>query len=261
MGKPIWQQIGVVRQPARIVGGAPPKESHLPADSPDDNRLLAALSGDEQDRFVSHSDWVTLVFGEVLARPREPVSHVYFPTAGFISLITSADERSELEVGLIGDEGMLGAPLLLGVNESPARAVVQGDGPALCLETEAFRRALELGPDLEPILRRYLHVLIVQLGQTAACTRFHRIEARLARWLLMTQDRAHADAFGITHEFLANMLGVRRVGITEAASALQRRGLISYRRGHVTVLNRDGLQAAACGCYARDRQTYARTMT
>jgi len=123
-----------------------------------------------------------------------------------------------------------------------------------------FHRELTLNSSLDPVLRAYLYVLIVQLGQTAACARFHRLHGRLARWLLMTQDRAHADAFRMTHEYLATMLGVRRVGITEAASALQRQGLIRYRRGHLTVLDRSGLAAAACSCYAEDRETYARFM-
>lgn len=227
---------------------------------PTANRLVAALPADQRERLVLHSEPVELAFGEVLAEPQEALSHVYFPTGALISLITRADERSQLEVGLVGDEGALGTSLLLGIDQSPTRAVVQGGGTALCLDAEMFRRELTLSSSLDPVLRAYLYVLIVQLGQTAACIRFHRVQPRLARWLLMTQDRAHADVFRITHEFLATMLGVRRVGITEAATALQRRGLIRYRRGHLTVLDRGGLEAEACSCYAEDRETYARIM-
>lgn len=224
------------------------------------NRLLAALPDEDRERFLTHADAVTLVFSAILAEPDELVRHVYFPTGGFISMITSIDGRPRLEVGLIGDEGMLGASLILGIDQSPTHALVQGAGTALRMDAAEFRRQLELSTALRRVLMRYLHVMIQQLAQTAACTRFHVLEARLARWLLMTQDRAHSDALDITHEFLAYMLGVRRVGITSSASALQKRQLIRYRRGHITILDRRGLEEAACGCYSADRQMYARTM-
>jgi CRP-like cAMP-binding protein len=224
------------------------------------NRLLGALPSSELRRVLAEFETVELAFGDVLYTPRERLGHVYFPTTSFISLIMPVDQ-SALEVGLIGNEGMFGVPLVLGVDVSPVRAVVQGAGSALRMDAARF--CLELGRSqaLKREIDRYVFVHLSQLAQNATCTRFHVVEERLARWLLMTQDRAHADNFHITQEYLAFMLGVRRVGVTKAASSLQKRSLIHYSRGNITVLDRRGLKAASCGCYKADLESYDRILS
>ena len=224
------------------------------------NQLLAALPHTERQRFVSACEVVELASGDILSESGNPVHEVYFPLQALISLVAPTHGGSRLEVGLVGDEGMLGACLVLGVNTWPLHAVVQGTGTSLRMNTRQFIHEFESCAALQNILKRYLYVLIGQLAQTAACSHYHRVEARLARWLLMTGDRSHSPTFNITHEFLAYMLGARRVGITKAASSLQARKLIAYRRGHVTILDRKGLEDAACGCYETDKACYAGTM-
>ncbi len=220
------------------------------------NHLIDSLPHQDRASFLADCEAIDLVFGEVLAEPGGRISHVYFPLDSFISLIANLSDGDRLEVAMVGSEGMYGMPLVLGFDESPWRALVQGAGPALRMPAVVFGRHLEQSPALQALLRRYLYVLMHQLSRVAACTHFHQVEARLARWLLMTQDRTHSDQLHLTHEFLATMLGVRRAGITLAAMALQARRLIRYHRGDITVLDRAGLIEASCGCYVADRRLY-----
>ncbi len=224
------------------------------------NLLLAGLPCKDRLQLIAGGEEVELGLSDVLFEPGERISHVHFPTTSLISLLTPADGSMRLEVGLVGDEGMVGTPLALGVTISPLQALVQGAGSALRVDAATFRLELERSPALQLLLDHYLFVRMTQLAQAAGCTRFHLVEARLARWLLMTQDRAHSNAFHITHEFLAQVLGVRRVGVTKAATSLQNRRLIRYSRGDIVILDRPGLKAASCPCYRMDRETYQRVL-
>ena len=231
-----------------------------PQRAPVVNRLLESLPPGDRRRILAAGETVELAFADVLYTLGAILTHVYFPTASFISLIMPIDASAALEVGMVGNEGMFGIPLALGVDVSPVRAVVQGAGPALRMDAASFRSELGRSQALQRIIDRYAFVQLSQLAQTAACTRFHVVEARLARWLLMTQDRARSNTFHITQEFLAYMLGVRRVGVTKAASSMQAHHLIHYSRGNITVLDRRGLKAASCGCYKADRESYDRML-
>jgi len=226
--------------------------------APSDNSLLAGLPSTDRQRLTGDCAPVDLRFSETLSEPGERIRHVYFPIDSFVSLIAPGEGRAQLEIGLVGNEGMLGASLLLGVSVSPLRALVQGAGRAWRVDAATFLREVAANDGLRAALHRYLYVFVAQLMQTATCAMFHPVEARLARWLLMTRDRAHAEQFHVTHEFLAYMLGVRRVGVTSAAIALQRRKLIRYTRGNISVLNVSGLEATACACYQIDRKIYSR---
>jgi CRP-like cAMP-binding protein len=221
------------------------------------NHLIELLPRADRARLLAICEPTHLVLSEVLCEAGRPTRYVYFPTGGFISLVTLLAGHPGVEVGMVGREGMVGAQLALGIAASPLRALVQGSGTALRVSTKAFRAELDRSAALKRYIDRYLYVLMAQLATSAACLRFHLIGPRLARWLLMTQDRAQTDAFHVTQEFLAYMLGVRRVGVTAAATALQRAGLIEYTRGAMTVLDRAGLEHVACSCYETDRQSYA----
>ncbi len=225
-----------------------------------ENRLIALLPAADRARLLALCEPVPLVLSEVLCEAGTPTRHVWFPTEGFISLVAQVDAHPGLEVGMVGREGVVGTPLVLGVAISPLRALVQGAGSSLRIAVEPFMRELARSPQLRRQLERYLFVLMSQMVASAGCLRFHMIGPRLARWLLMSQDRAHAARFHVTHEFLAYMLGVRRVGITAAAGTLQRAGLITYHRGELTVLDRAGLELAACSCYVTDCRAYAEHM-
>jgi len=213
------------------------------------NSLLAALPHKDYQKLLPALEPVTLTFGETIYDPGAQIRHVYFPSDSLISLLTLVEGHLALEVGLIGREGMLGVSLALGISVSPVRALVQGTGTAQRMKTGRFLQEFKRCPAMQREILRYTHTLMAQVTQTAACNRFHVVEARLARWLLMTRDRVQSDTFRLTQEFLAHMLGVRRVGVTKAASALQRQGLISYSRGNITILDGKRLEANACPCY------------
>jgi len=221
------------------------------------NSLLARLSSSDRAHVLKVGQVVDLEFGETVSESNERIRYVYFPTTSYISLITPKGAAESLEVGLVGREGVFGITLLLGIDTSPLKGLVQGSGKALRLTVEQFRRAAAKRPTFARVTHAYLYVLIAQIAQTAACGRYHALEARLARWLLMTHDRAGADTFRLTHEFLAQMLGVRRAGVTEVAGVFQKRKLIQYRRGVVRILNRAGIEAACCACYYSLNGMYA----
>jgi CRP-like cAMP-binding protein len=224
------------------------------------NRLLALLPERTRHQLIANSDLIHLGFADVLNESGTKLRYVYFPLDSFVSLITTLDDGHKLEVGMVGDEGMVGLSLIFGVNTSPQHTLVQGSGTALRISAAAFLDQYAQNSALQQLLHRYTYVLMAQLAQTAACTHYHRLDARLARWLLSTRDRAHSDAFRLTQQFLAYMLGVRRVGVSEAASALHRRGLIDYRRGNISIQDGPALERISCGCYRRDKVTYERTM-
>lgn len=213
------------------------------------NSVLRALSRKDGQRLLVRHEQVKLKYGDILCEPGKPLRYVYFPSSGIISLLTPVDGHSSVEVGLVGREGMAGMALFLGVGVSPVRMLVQGSGSALRIKAAAFDRELKRNPLLRRALNRYLYGFMAQVGQTAGCNRFHQIGARLARWLLMTHDRADANEFQLTQEFLAQMLGVRRAGVTLAARVLQKKKLIRYSRGKLAILDRKGLERVACGCY------------
>ena len=228
---------------------------------PVENHLIELLPRKDRMRFLALCEPFKLVLGEMLCQPGKATRYVYFPTNGFLSLVADIEGKPGLEVGLVGSEGMLGAQLALGVVTTPLYALVQGAGTSWRMNTKAFKTELVSSAALRSVLNRYLYVLMTQLSEAAICLRFHLIGPRLARWLLMSHDRSHFDSFQVTQEFLAFMLGVRRAGVTAAAGALQRKGLIEYSRGKITVLDRPGLEGAACGCYAVDQKTYSNVLS
>ena len=224
--------------------------------APPTNRILSALPKDEYQQMLPKLGPFPLVFGEVIYEPGDLIRNVYFPTSGIISLLAAVAERATLEVGIVGREGMVGLPAFMGVKASGNRALVQGAGSAMRMKVSAFRNECESGGSLPRVLRRYTHSRLTQIAQGAACNRFHPIDARRARWLLMTRDRMGTNEFRVTQEFLSNMLGGRREGVNKAAGALQQQNLISYTRGNLVILNRVGLKAIACHCYGIIKAEY-----
>jgi len=218
------------------------------------SRLLAALPPGDYRRMSRAFEEVTLEFGRVLYEPGDKLRHAYFPLDGLISLLAVIDGGDDLEVGLAGRESLLGLPLALGTSVSPVRALVQGGGRALRLPAERFVKELARTPRLRQLVNRSINVAMGTAMQIAACNKLHVLEARFARWLLMVRDRLGRNQFPLTQDFLARMLGVRRVGVTEAATALQVRKLIEYRRGDIKLLDPAALRGAACSCYETIRR-------
>jgi len=223
--------------------------SHAIRTAPVANRLLAALPKKEYQRLLPELEQVPLVFGDILYEPGDTISHVYFPDEGIISLLSMVESRKVLEVGIVGNEGLAGLPVVLGVRVSLNRGLVQSAGTAMKMKAAVLQREFKRDGVLQKLLHRYFHSLLTQISQSAVCNRFHMVDARLARWLLMTHDRVRSDEFRLTQEFLSNMLGVRREAVSKSASALQKLGFTHYSRGQITILNRAGLEAKACSCY------------
>ncbi|HLM59620.1 MAG TPA: Crp/Fnr family transcriptional regulator, partial [Pyrinomonadaceae bacterium] len=216
------------------------------------------LPAKEYQHLLPKMEEVSLTFTETIYAPDDIIRYVYFPNSGIVSLLAAVGERSQLEVGIVGNEGIVGLPVFLGVERSNNHALVQGVGAAMRMKTADFLAECSKGGLLPRILQRYTHSLMTQISQSAVCNRFHPIEARLARWLLMTADRMESDVFQITQEFLSNMLGVRREAVTLSAKNFQQNELISYNRGKISILNSAGLEAVACRCYFIIKDEYGK---
>lgn len=213
-----------------------------------ENRILATLAKNEYELLAPHLEPVSLTLSEVLFRPEDQIQHVYFPMTAIVSLLTDLSDGSGMEVGLVGREGMVGISAILGGSETKV-ATVQGVGEGLKLQAAKLREEFNRGGMLQKALLRYTHALMSQISQSVVCNVRHGVEGRLTRWLLMYHDRVERDEFDLTHEFMANMLGVRRASVSEVANKLQKREFIRYYRGRITILDRKGMEEFACECY------------
>lgn len=235
--------------------------SDLKIDPPNTtNRILGELPAEEYERLSPHLEPFTLSVGNTLYYPHDPVTHVYFLNRGSVSIISTFADGGGVEVGVVGNEGMFGLNVVLGSVTAPHKAIVQQPGDAFRTPAEVIRQEFKAGGLLQDLLLRYTQAFMIQLAQTAACNRSHPVGGRLARWLLMSHDRALSDRLPLTHEFIAIMLGTRRAGITEAAGKLQNEGMIKYSRGHITVVNREKLEAVSCECYNIVKNEFARLL-
>lgn len=212
-------------------------------------RLLAALPVKEYRRLLPELEQVAMPFAGIVYESRDLIRHVYFPNDCVISLLAEVADHSTLEVGLVGNEGLAGIPVFMGVVASQLRAIIQGEGTAMRMKASVLRKESAHTGALHSLLHLYAHSLLTQVSRSAACNRFHVVEARLARWLLMTGDRLGADEFRLTQDFISNMLGVRREGVSKAAGVLQKDGLIQYSRGRIKILDRARLESVSCDCY------------
>lgn len=222
------------------------------------NRLLALLRSADYNRLQPHLEPVALDYRQSLYRANKPIEAVYFIESGVGSLVNTMTDGRAAEVGTVGNEGLAGLPLVFGDERAPTSLYVQVPGAGLRMTAKAFRRELSQSPSMQAVFLRYAHAFFNQVAQSAACNHFHKLEQRCCRWLLMTQDRMPGNEFLLTQEFLAMMLGVQRTGVTAAAGALQRAGLITYTRGQVVVLDRRGLQRLACECYNVSKKEFDR---
>lgn len=240
---------------------APLKPHLVKVDQPQSpNKILATLPRAEFEHVASKLRPVHLELGEILYMPEQRIEYVYFVTSGVVSLLAALEDGTTVEAGVIGCEGMVGIPVILGADATPNQALVQSDGNALRMSTSDLRTEFQKSAQLRDLLLRFTNALFTQVAQTAACNRLHSVEERLARWLLLTHDRVQ-DEFILTQEFLSRMLGVRRAGVSVAANTLRQAGLIEYRRGNVNVLDRKGLERASCECYQIVRNEYDRYAT
>jgi len=224
------------------------------------NLLLGSLPADEWQRLQPLLEPVAMPLGHVLCEAGQLLTHAYFPTTAIVSLLYVTEGGSSAEIAVVGNEGLIGIPLFMGGGSSPSRAVVQSAGVGYRLPARAIREEFSRAGVLMKLLLRYTQALIAQMAQTAVCNRHHTVDQQLCRWLLLSLDRRQGSELVVTHELIANLLGVRREGVTEAALALQRDGLISYKRGHVSVLDRPGLEARSCECYAVVKGEYDRLL-
>jgi len=231
-------------------------ESH----NPRQNHLLAVLPADERERLFPHLEFVPMPLGDVLYESGRELRHVYFPTTSIVSLLYVLIDGASAEIAVVGNEGIVGVSLFMGGETTPSRAVVQSAGHAYRLKGQLLKDEFYRGGEMQRLLLRYTQALLTQMAQTAVCNRHHSLDQQLCRWLLLSLDRLPSNELVMTQELIANMLGVRREGVTEAAGNLQRDGLVDYRRGHITVRNRPGLEARACECYAVVKREFDRLL-
>jgi CRP-like cAMP-binding protein len=227
----------------------------MPEDKPPANRLLAALPKKEYQSMRPELTAVTLAFGEILYERGDTISHVYFPNTSVISLLSTVAERDSLEVGMVGNEGMAGLFVFMGIDKADTCGLVKSGGSALRMKSATLRKISNQSSSLHTILHRYTYSLLSQISQSSACNRFHSADARLARWLLMTSDRMRSNEVRLTQDFLSKLMGIRRETVSQAAGDLQKRKLINYSRGAIAILNRPGLEQASCNCYTIIRES------
>jgi len=218
--------------------------------NPRQNHLLAALPAQDRERLLPHLERVPMPLGHVLYESGSELRHVYFPTTSIVSLLYVMIDGASAEIAVVGNDGILGVALFMGGETMPNRAVVQSAGHAYRLQGALLKQEFSRSGELQHLLLRYTQALLTQMAQTAVCNRYHSLDQQFCRWLLLSLDRLPADELVMTQELIANMLGVRREGVTEAAGNVQRAGLIAYQRGRITVLDRAGLEARTCECYA-----------